>query len=248
MPLPAERHRRSTTRRFLPAVLCGSLSAGTKNGRESRSHLRRAPRRTSGAVTGIYNRQYMVRPARLICSGAENTACPSRSAGTRTYWLWAAWLQPPGDDSSFNGSSLAEDEQYHASCVVAGQLDNPLSMPWEKEARLSFVMAENATYAGRLEGTSSTTTEPRSWHPWITRWNDLFNSTATRPAAGAEHLARHGHRGGHHHRQRNFPRSPGNDRGPTGSSGLVYLAWIAGGLLSLFGGDDLRGAISTLLP
>jgi hypothetical protein len=45
-----------------------------------------------------------------------------------------------------NGASLAEMNKYYASCVVAGQLDNPLSMPWEK-GPIFLCHGRKATYA-----------------------------------------------------------------------------------------------------
>ena len=54
-------------------------------------------------------------------------------SGHQTYWLWGPHGYSGREMIIINGSTLEEMGQYYASCVVAGKLDNPLSMPWEKK-------------------------------------------------------------------------------------------------------------------
>ena len=60
-------------------------------------------------------------------------------------------------------------------------------------------------------------------------------ASPSRPAARARREPGHGHRRRHYHRQRHFSCSQRDDAATPAHQSLVYLAWIVGGLLSLFG-------------
>jgi hypothetical protein len=83
------------------------------------------------AVTGIYTGNYG--EASAINLFGSQYGLPVAVSGHQTYWLWGPHGYSGQEMIIINGSTLEEMGQYYASCVVAGKLDNPLSMPWEKK-------------------------------------------------------------------------------------------------------------------
>jgi hypothetical protein len=96
------------------------------------------------AVTGIYTGNYG--EASAINLFGPKYGLPVAISGHQTYWLWGPHGYTGQEMIIINGASLAEMNKYYASCVVAGQLDNPLSMPWEK-GPIFLCHGRKATYA-----------------------------------------------------------------------------------------------------
>ena len=82
------------------------------------------------AVTGIYTGNYG--EASAINLFGPKYGLPVAISGHQTYWLWGPHGYTGQEMIVINGASLQEMNEYYASCTVAGKMDNPLSMPWEK--------------------------------------------------------------------------------------------------------------------
>jgi hypothetical protein len=82
------------------------------------------------AITGIYTGNYG--EASAINLFGPQYGLPVAISGHQTYWLWGPHGYTGQETIIINGASLDEMKGSYASCVVAGQNDNPLSMPWEK--------------------------------------------------------------------------------------------------------------------
>jgi MFS family permease len=82
------------------------------------------------AVTGIYTGNYG--EASAINLFGPRYGLPTAISGHQNYWLWGPHGYTGQEMIIINGATLAEMQPYYASCVVAAQLDNPWSMPWEK--------------------------------------------------------------------------------------------------------------------
>ncbi|HEY6446140.1 MAG TPA: glycosyltransferase family 39 protein [Acidobacteriaceae bacterium] len=80
------------------------------------------------AVTGIFTGNYG--EASAINVFGPKFGLPTAISGHQNYWLWG----PHG----YTGEEMIvigppEDRALFESCAVAAQMDNPLSMPWEKK-------------------------------------------------------------------------------------------------------------------
>src|SRR6202034_2289708 len=82
------------------------------------------------AVTGVLTDNYGEASA-INLLGAQY-GLPVAISGHQTYWLWGAHGYTGQDMIIINGAKLADMKPYYDSCVVADRMDNPLSMPWEK--------------------------------------------------------------------------------------------------------------------
>jgi hypothetical protein len=96
------------------------------------------------AITGIYAENYG--EASAINLFGPKYGLPVAISGHQSYWLWGPHGYTGQEMIIINGAPLAEMNKYYASCVVAGQLDNPLSMPWEKKP-IYLCRGRNATFA-----------------------------------------------------------------------------------------------------
>jgi hypothetical protein len=95
------------------------------------------------AITGIYAENYG--EASAINLFGPKYGLPVAISGHQSYWLWGPHGYTGQEMIIINGAPLAEMNKYYASCVVAGQLDNPLSMPWEKKP-IYLCRGRNATF------------------------------------------------------------------------------------------------------
>jgi hypothetical protein len=95
------------------------------------------------AVTGIYTGNYG--EASAINLFGPKYGLPVAISGHQSYWLWGPHGYTGQEMIIINGASLEEMNKYYASCVVAGRLDNPLSMPWEKKP-IYLCRGRNATF------------------------------------------------------------------------------------------------------
>ncbi|MGC2299251.1 MAG: glycosyltransferase, partial [Acidobacteriaceae bacterium] len=95
------------------------------------------------AITGIYAENYG--EASAINLFGPKYGLPVAISGHQSYWLWGPHGYTGQETIIINGAPLAEMNKYYASCVVAGQLDNPLSMPWEKKP-IYLCRGRNATF------------------------------------------------------------------------------------------------------
>jgi hypothetical protein len=82
------------------------------------------------AVTGIYTGNYG--EASAINLFGPQYGLPVAISGHQNYWLWGPHGYTGQEMIIINGATLDEMKQYYDSCVIAAQLDNPWSMPWEK--------------------------------------------------------------------------------------------------------------------
>jgi hypothetical protein len=82
------------------------------------------------AITGIYTGNYG--EASAINLFGPQYGLPVAISGHQSYWLWGPHGYTGQETIIINGATLAEMNKVYASCVVADQLNNPLSMPWEK--------------------------------------------------------------------------------------------------------------------
>jgi hypothetical protein len=82
------------------------------------------------AVTGIYTGNYG--EASAINLFGPQYGLPVAISGHQTYWLWGPHGYTGQEMIIINGAKLADMKAYYESCVVADRMDNPLSMPWEK--------------------------------------------------------------------------------------------------------------------
>src|ERR1700733_8295394 len=80
------------------------------------------------AITGIYTGNYGA--ASAINLFGPRYGLPVAVSGHQTYWLWGPHGYTGQEMIIINGAKLGDMKAYYDSCVVAGQLDNPLSMPW----------------------------------------------------------------------------------------------------------------------
>lgn len=83
-------------------------------------------------VTGIYTGNYG--EASAINLFGPNYGLPVAISGHNAYWRWGPHGYTGQEMIIINGATLAEMKPFYASCVVAATMDNPLSMPWEKNA------------------------------------------------------------------------------------------------------------------
>jgi hypothetical protein len=81
------------------------------------------------AVTGIYTGNYG--EASAINLFGPKYGLPVAISGHQTYWLWGPHGYTGQEMIIINGAKLADMKPYYDSCVIAGRMDNPLSMPWE---------------------------------------------------------------------------------------------------------------------
>jgi hypothetical protein len=82
------------------------------------------------AVTGIYTGNYG--EASAINLFGTKYGLPVAISGHQTYWLWGPHGYTGQEMIIINGAKLADMKAYYDSCMVADRMDNPLSMPWEK--------------------------------------------------------------------------------------------------------------------
>lgn len=82
------------------------------------------------AVTGIYVGNYG--EASAINLFGPKYGLPIAISGHQNYWLWGAHGYTGQEMIIINGATLDEMKPYYDSCVIAGQLDNPWSMPYER--------------------------------------------------------------------------------------------------------------------
>jgi hypothetical protein len=81
------------------------------------------------AVTGIYTGNYG--EASAINLFGPKYGLPVAISGHQTYWLWGPHGYTGQEMIIINGAKLADMKPYYDSCVIAGRMDNPFSMPWE---------------------------------------------------------------------------------------------------------------------
>ncbi|HEX4007305.1 MAG TPA: glycosyltransferase family 39 protein [Acidobacteriaceae bacterium] len=83
------------------------------------------------AVTGIYVDNYG--EASALNLFGPKYGLPVAISGHQTYWLWGPHGYTGQEMILVSGDSLDDLKTFYASCQIAGKLDNPLSMPWEKK-------------------------------------------------------------------------------------------------------------------
>ncbi len=96
------------------------------------------------AVTGIYTGNYG--EASAINLFGPQYGLPVAISGHQTYWLWGPHGYTGQEMIVINGATLDEMKPYFKSCVVADRMDNPLSMPWEKNL-IFLCRGRKSTYA-----------------------------------------------------------------------------------------------------
>jgi hypothetical protein len=96
------------------------------------------------AVTGIYTGNYG--EASAINLFGPKYGLPVAISGHQTYWLWGPHGYTGQEMIIINGATLADMKSYYASCTVPAVMDNPLSMPWEKNL-IFLCRGRKATYA-----------------------------------------------------------------------------------------------------
>ncbi|MGC2160562.1 MAG: glycosyltransferase family 39 protein [Silvibacterium sp.] len=96
------------------------------------------------AITGIYTGNYG--EASAINLFGPRYGLPIAISGHQSYWLWGPHGYTGQETIIINGATLEAMKPYYASCVIAGQLDNPLSMPWEK-GPIFLCKGRKATFA-----------------------------------------------------------------------------------------------------
>jgi Dolichyl-phosphate-mannose-protein mannosyltransferase len=96
------------------------------------------------AITGIYTGNYG--EASAINLFGPRYGLPVAISGHQNYWLWGPHGYTGQETIIINGATLDEMKSYYASCVIAGQLDNPWSMPWEK-GPIFLCKSRKATFA-----------------------------------------------------------------------------------------------------
>jgi hypothetical protein len=82
------------------------------------------------AVTGIFAGNYGQASAINILG--EHDGLPTAISGHQNYWIWGPRGYTGQEMIVVNESSLADMNQYFASCKVAAMRTNPLAMPWER--------------------------------------------------------------------------------------------------------------------
>jgi hypothetical protein len=95
------------------------------------------------AITGIYTGNYG--EASAINLFGPKYGLPVAISGHQTYWLWGPHGYSGQEMIIINGAKLADMKAYYDSCVVADRMDNPLSMPWEKNL-ISLCHGRKGTY------------------------------------------------------------------------------------------------------
>ncbi len=83
------------------------------------------------AVTGIFTDNYG--EASAINLFGPQYGLPVVISGHQAYWLWGPHGYTGQEMILITGDNPADLAHYYASCTVEAQLDNPLSMPWEKK-------------------------------------------------------------------------------------------------------------------
>jgi Dolichyl-phosphate-mannose-protein mannosyltransferase len=96
------------------------------------------------AVTGIYTGNYG--EASAINLFGSQYGLPVAVSGHQTYWLWGPHGYTGQEMIIINGAKLGDMKAYYDSCVIADQMDNPLSMPWEKKP-IYLCHGRKSTYA-----------------------------------------------------------------------------------------------------
>ena len=96
------------------------------------------------AVAGIYTDNYG--EASAINVLGQKDELPAAISTHQSYWIWG-----PGNYSGqvmivISGASLTRLDKYFGSCQAEAQLDQPLSMPWEKKP-VYVCRSGNATFA-----------------------------------------------------------------------------------------------------
>ncbi|MBB6144975.1 hypothetical protein HNQ77_002931 [Silvibacterium bohemicum] len=82
------------------------------------------------AVTGIFTGNYGQASAINILG--EHDGLPTAISGHQNYWIWGPRGYSGQEMIIVNEESLADMNQYYASCKVAAMRTNPLAMPWER--------------------------------------------------------------------------------------------------------------------
>jgi Dolichyl-phosphate-mannose-protein mannosyltransferase len=80
----------------------------------------------TGILTGNYGE------ASAINLYGPKYGLPIAISGHQNYWIWGPNGYTGQETIIINGATLDEMKPVYASCIIAGQLDNPLSMPWEQ--------------------------------------------------------------------------------------------------------------------
>ena len=83
------------------------------------------------AVTGVLADNYGEASA-INLLGAQY-GLPVAISGHQSYWLWGPHGYTGKEMILITGDTPDDLKQNYASCTVEAQLDNPLSMPWEKK-------------------------------------------------------------------------------------------------------------------
>jgi hypothetical protein len=96
------------------------------------------------AATGIYTGNYG--EASAINLFGPQYGLPVAVSGHQTYWLWGPHGYTGQEMIIINGAKLGDMKAYYDSCVIADQMDNPLSMPWEKKP-IYLCHGRKSTYA-----------------------------------------------------------------------------------------------------
>jgi hypothetical protein len=82
------------------------------------------------AVTGIYAQNYGEAGAIDILGRAYGL--PMSISGHQNYWLWGPRGYTGEEMMLISGATVDEAQQVYTLCKLAGKVDNPLSMPYER--------------------------------------------------------------------------------------------------------------------
>lgn len=96
------------------------------------------------AVTGIYTGNYGEASALNLLGGKYGL--PVAISGHQSYWMWGPHGYTGQEMIIINGAKLADMKAYYQDCIVADRMDNPLSMPWEKNP-IYLCHGRKSTYA-----------------------------------------------------------------------------------------------------
>ncbi|WP_348266768.1 glycosyltransferase family 39 protein [Edaphobacter paludis] len=95
------------------------------------------------AVTGIYAQNYG--EAGAIDILGRQYDLPMSISGHQNYWLWGPRGYTGKEMILISSASVDEAQQVYTSCKVAGKVDNPLSMPYERR-RILLCYGRKTTY------------------------------------------------------------------------------------------------------
>lgn len=96
------------------------------------------------AVTGILAENYG--EASAINLFGPKYGLPVAISGHQAYWMWGPHGYSGQEMILITGETLGDLQPYYASCTVEAELDNPLSMPWEKKP-IYLCRGRKRTYA-----------------------------------------------------------------------------------------------------